>query len=191
MNIIEEVQKASGQAPVQKMDPNTQEPQDEERNQSSQLSQAAIPVILTGLYKYTRSEKNAQNILSGNNSTNTTWTDEIFGAQSDEVVSQVASYAQVSNVKAESAMDDAAQSAMHVVQNTLGSNATAAQVSGFFKDNRSEILKHLPAALQLGYLIDDNTIDDRTNKMEGPLSGIMHTFEKIFSDSDANDSSKQ
>ena len=191
MNLIEEVQKASGHASIQKVDPNTQAPENEYGSQALQLSQAATPVILTGLYKYTRNEDNAQNILRGNNSTNTTWTDEIFGAQSDEVVSQVATYAHVSNDKAELAMDDAAQGAIQVVKNSLGSDATAAQVSDFFKDNRSDILQHLPAALQLGYLIDDNTIDDRTNKMEGPMSGIMHTFEKIFSDSDANDSSKQ
>ena len=191
MNLIDEVQKASGHAPVQKVDPNTQAPQNTDAGMSAQLSQAAIPVILTGLYKYTRNADNAQNILRGNNSTNTTWTDEIFGSQSDQIVGQVASYAHVGNNTAEAAMDDAAQGAMQVVKNSLGAEATSAQVSDFFKDNRSEILKRLPAALQLGYLINDNTIDDRTNKMEGPMSGIMHTFEKIFSDSDANDSSKQ
>ena len=191
MNLIDEVQKASGYAPVQKMDPNTQAPQEENESSSSRLAQAATPVILTGLYKYTRSEEKALNILRGNNSTNTTWTDEIFGEQSDAVVNQVALYAHVSNNKAEVALDDAAQAALKVVKNNLGGKATAAQVSDFFKENRTEILQHLPGALQLGYLIDDNTIDDRTNKMEGPMSGIMHTFEKIFSDSDANDSSKQ
>ena len=191
MNLIDEVQKVSGQAPVQKIDPNSQEPNTEDRSQLTLLSQAAIPVILTGLYKYTRSEEHAENILRGNNSTNTTWTDEIFGDQSDAIVTHVASYAHVSNDRAEAAMDDAAQGAMQVVKKGLGDKATAAQVAGFFKDNRNEILKHLPAALQLGYLINDNTIDDRTHKMEGPMSGIMHTFEKLFSDSDANDSSKQ
>lgn len=191
MNIIEEIQRVAGGTSVQKVDPNTQEPVGQKENQTSQLSQAAIPVILTGLYKYTRTEANAKNILSASNATNTTWTDEIFGDQSDAIVSQVASYAHVSSEHAEAAMDDAAQDAIKVANNNLGSKATAAQVSDFFKDNRNEILKHLPAALQLGYLINDNTIDDRTNKMEGPMSGIMHTFEKIFSDSDANDSSKQ
>ncbi len=191
MNLIEEVQKASGHVTVQKIDPNTQAPQNEDTATTSLLAQAAVPVILTGLYKYTRTEDNAQNILRGNNSTNTTWTDEIFGSQSDDVVSQVASYAHVTNDKAEGAMDAAAQGAIQVVNKGLGEKATPAQVSQLFKDNRTEILKYLPPALQLGYLINDNTIDDRTNKMEGPMSGIMHTFEKIFSDSDANDSSKQ
>jgi len=191
MNIIQEVQKATGQAPVQKVDPNTQMTVTENAGQSSALSQAVIPTILTGLYKYTRSEENAQNILRGNNSTNTTWTDEIFGAQSDEVVSHIASYAHVSNDKAEAAMDDAAKTTISVINNALGDKATAASIADIFKDNRSEILKHLPAELQLGSLINDNTVDDRSNKMEGPMSGLMHTFEKIFSDSDANDSSKQ
>ena len=191
MNIIEEVQKASGHATVQKIDPNTQAPKAQNESLPSQLSQAVVPVILTGLYKYTRSEEHAKNILRGNNATNTTWTDEIFGNQSDDIVSHVASYAHVGKEQAETAMDDAAQGAMRVTKDKLGNNATAAGVSNFFKDHRSEILKHLPAALQLGYLINDNTLDDRTNKMEGPMSGIMHTFEKLFSDSDANDSSKQ
>ncbi len=191
MNIIEEVQRAVGGETVQKIDPNIQQPAVKYESQSSQLSQAAIPVMLTGLYKYTRNEANAQNILRGNNSTNTTWTNEIFGDQSDAVVSQVALYAHESNDSARTAMNDAAKGAMKVVKSNVGTDATAAQVSDFFKENRNEILKHLPPSLQLGYLIDDNTIDDRTNKMEGPMSGIMHTFEQIFSDSDANDSSKQ
>ncbi len=191
MNIIEEVQKASGYAPVHKVDPNTQTPLSEGAGQAAQLSQAAIPAILTGLYKYTRREENAQNIVRGANPTNTTWTDEIFGAKSDEIVRHVASYAHVSNEKAELAMDDAAKAAIQVAHNALGKDASAARIAGFFKDNRSEILMHLPASLQLGYLINDNTVDDRTNKMEGPVSGLMHTIEKFFSDSDANDSSKQ
>ncbi len=191
MNIIEAVRTASGHAPVQKVDPNTQAPVNEPAGQQTQLSQAAIPTILTGLYKYTRHEENAENILRGNNSTNTTWTDEIFGNKSTEIIQHIASYAHVSNEKAESAMDEAAQGAIKVVKQALGDGATAAKVAGFFKDCRSEILKHLPASLQLGYLINDNTVDDRTNKMEGPVSGLMHTIEKIFSDSDANDSSKQ
>jgi hypothetical protein len=32
--------------------------------------------------------------------------------------------------------------------------------------------------------LQDETIDDRTNKMEGPISNLMHNIEKGFSSAD-------
>lgn len=53
----------------------------------------------------------------------------------------------------------------------------------FFAEQRSNILKHLPVELHAGELLSDPAMDDKTNKMEGPMSGMMHTVEKIFSSS--------
>jgi hypothetical protein len=39
----------------------------------------------------------------------------------------------------------------------------------------------LPPALQMGDLLNDNTMDDRTNKMEGPISSMMHSIENKLS----------
>jgi hypothetical protein len=33
----------------------------------------------------------------------------------------------------------------------------------------------------MGYLLGDESMDDRTNKMEGPISSFMHTIEDKFS----------
>ena len=38
------------------------------------------------------------------------------------------------------------------------------------------------AALHLGKLLDNPNMDDRTNKMEGPVSSFMHKIENIFSE---------
>ena len=54
-------------------------------------------------------------------------------------------------------------------------------VSAFFSAQRSNILKHLPVELNMGEYLKDPSVDDRTNKMEGPMSDMMHTIEKIFS----------
>ena len=54
-------------------------------------------------------------------------------------------------------------------------------IAQIFEDNRSNILMHLPATIGMGSIVDDTTIDDNTNKMEGPMSNLMHLFEKIFS----------
>jgi hypothetical protein len=44
-------------------------------------------------------------------------------------------------------------------------------------------LIYLPGYLQIGQALRDETLDDRTNKMEGPVSGFMHSVEKVFSSS--------
>jgi hypothetical protein len=35
--------------------------------------------------------------------------------------------------------------------------------------------------MQLGRLLEDDSLDDRTNKMEGPISNFMHSIENKFS----------
>ena len=32
----------------------------------------------------------------------------------------------------------------------------------------------------MGEALEDNSLDDRTNKMEGPVSSIIHNIEKAF-----------
>ena len=191
MNLIEEMQKATDHWPVEKVDPNTQAPKDELKDYKDLLPQSVIPVALLGLYHYTRSADNANTLVGGNISSDTNWKGKLYGYHSDEVVNSISSYAQAPLEITESALNHATNTAIKVINDAFGSNATDTPVATVFKDNRSNILQHLPAALQIGVIINDTTIDDRTNKMEGPMSGIMHAFEKIFSDSDANDSSKQ
>jgi hypothetical protein len=40
---------------------------------------------------------------------------------------------------------------------------------------------YLPAALQIGVLLNDDTLDDATNKMEGPISSLMQKIGAAFS----------
>ena len=58
---------------------------------------------------------------------------------------------------------------------------TAEKIRLFMSSQRHNILVHLPAALQLGDFLHDNAMDDRTNKMEGPVSNVMHTIENKLS----------
>ena len=67
----------------------------------------------------------------------------------------------------------------YVVNNLKHQDAKS--LINFFTNQRTQILTRLPAALNMGELLQDSTIDDQTNKMEGPMSGLMHGIEKIFS----------
>ena len=66
INLVESIQKNLGFQPLQKIDPNTQEVKKPE-NMSAQdyLPQAAIPVVLLGLYKFSCTEEGNAELLRG------------------------------------------------------------------------------------------------------------------------------
>jgi hypothetical protein len=63
----------------------------------------------------------------------------------------------------------------------LDANADIKAVKTFFLNQRNNILPYLPTELNLGELLEDNTIDDNTNKMEGPISSLMNSIGSAFS----------
>ena len=68
------------------------------------------------------------------------------------------------------------------------SNATATNEDDNFKtlltSQRHEILRYLPGKLKIGDLLNDESLEDNTNKMEGPVSSLMHKIENAFSSAD-------
>lgn len=181
INIVEEVQKKMGYEPLQKVDPNTQEPLTTETFTSpvSALAQAAIPAVLAAIYKKSKTPEDVDDIMRVRNSTN--YLPNLFGDNADRAIQAVATYSKVTNTEAGSAMQQIAVTALQVLHTEV-KDPTPAAVGNFMKGQRDNILHYLPASLQMGKQLDDDTIDDRTNKMEGPVSGLMHTIEKIFSD---------
>jgi hypothetical protein len=51
----------------------------------------------------------------------------------------------------------------------------------FFSNQRNNILLYLPAELKMGELLHNDTLDDNTNKMEGPVSSLMQSIGSAFS----------
>src|ERR1700740_1143227 len=63
-NFVETIQRDLGFPPLQKIDPNIQETKEKVPNQSQRkLAQAAIPAVLTALYKLTRTDDGCGLIL--------------------------------------------------------------------------------------------------------------------------------
>jgi hypothetical protein len=52
--------------------------------------------------------------------------------------------------------------------------------------NKPDTLLYLPPSLDLGTIFKNNNLDDRTGKMEGPISSLMHSVEKAFNTSGSN-----
>ena len=79
-------------------------------------------------------------------------------------------------------MEQVAEVALHVILTECSSN-NPQEVIDFVALQRKNILQYLPASLRMGHLLGDNTLDDATRKMDGPVSGLAYSVERLFSDS--------
>jgi hypothetical protein len=180
-NLVETIQKNLDYPALQKIDPNIQETKDNVPRQSKQkLGQAAIPAVLTALYKFTRTDEDCESILSEKGSSD--WLGTLFENREKIAVDKVAHYAGVDPGEAETAMEDIADEAVRVLRKSTGNTVT--HIRTYMNDQRHNILVYLPAAMQFGDLLNDEALDDRTNKMEGPISSFMHKIENTLSKGD-------
>jgi hypothetical protein len=180
VNLSEVIQKNLGYPPLHKADPNSQEVKDSSKQpEINVLSQAAIPAVLTGLYRYVQTDEGAADFLRGDNSTD--WSDRIFNWDKNMAVRKIANYAGATTTTVEGVINDIANESVKVVKANLPANGGIKEVKLFFNDQRNVILSYLPAVLHVGDFLHDAELDDRTNKMEGPISTMMHNIGSAFS----------
>ena len=180
-NIIESIQANLGLAPLTKVDPNIQEAKDKQTNSGPEkLNQAAIPTVVAGIYRLTRTDEGCAVIQGSSNADS--WLDAIFEGNKAEVVEKVAHYANVPRDQASPVMESAAAEAISIIRNDKSATGTDAKsLREYMSQQRHNVLVYLPAAMQIGDLLNDNSMDDRTNKMEGPISNLMHKIENSLS----------
>jgi len=183
MNIIETIQKNLGFDTLKKIDPNTQETMGEETLiGNSAVAQAGIPAILIGIFNKLEETpdlnlfKTEQGKLLEN----------IFGKSTDTVITQVENYSKVSDKHIGQQLEHIASESVRVVKEGIGDNADEKHIRNFVAKNKPDTLLYLPPSLELGSILKNNNIDDRTGKMEGPVSSFMHKIEKAFNTSDSS-----
>lgn len=175
INLLDKVQQNLGYPPLKKIDPNTQTTGKEPHA----FSQAAIPAVLTALYKYVQSDKGAEEFLRGDSSTD--WVGKIFHDQLKDAVTKIKNYTENDIQHTTSRMNGIAIEAIKVVKENLPAGAGIKEVKSFFLNQRNNILPYLSPELKLGDLLKDDTIDDNVNKMEGPISSLMKGIGSAFS----------
>jgi hypothetical protein len=182
-NLIETIQKNLDLPALQKIDPNIQETKEKSlRSSQDKLAQAAIPGVLAALYKFTRTDDGCKAIISGDGYSD--WLGTFFEDKEKSAVDKVARYADVTAGETESIMENIADESVNTIKNSFKGKLTVNGIRTFMNDQRHNILVHLPAAMQMGDVLNDEALDDRTNKMEGPVSGFMHRIEKMLSKGD-------
>lgn len=183
INLVETIQKNLGFQQLQKIDPNTQEVKKPEAlSVQDYLPQAAIPVVLLGLYKFSCTEEGNAELIRGELQYKLLKT--IFGKNTQSVIDKVATYTGNTSEYTAQQMEIIAWEALHIIKDNISGEAKDSTIKSFLADQRHDILVHLPASLQIGEALQDDTIDDRTHKMEGPISNHMHWLEKFFPSTD-------
>lgn len=176
-NIIEAIQKNLAYPPLEKVDPNSQEIKGANKMSSAQkLPQAAIPSVLAAMIKYSDGNDGI-NLLTQNENAN--WLGTIYCGKEKDAVKKVADYAGTSSEEAERNMQDISNEAVRLVREAV-TTPDAEKLRSFMNSQRHTILSHLPAAMKMGDTLNEETFDDRTNKMEGPVSTFLHKIENII-----------
>ena len=183
IHLAETVQQSLGYAPLKKIDPNTQEVtvKDGVPDKHS-FAQAAIPSILTAFYKYIQTDEGAASFLQ--NKYPNEWVDHIFGDQSQEAIASIATYTNELKGDPVLLMNLIAEEVVTEVKKYLQEEADFKDLRLFFSNEKNNILLYLPAELNMGGLLDDETLDDQTNKMEGPISSLIQNIGTVFSTPD-------
>jgi hypothetical protein len=179
-SLVEFIQKKMGYPPLHKVDPVDHEVKgDAGLTTREKLAQSAISAVLASLYKFARTERGSRLILASDSQVS--WLDIILEDKEKWAVDKVAHYSGVSEKEAEENMRLIAVEAIQAIRESVAQHRTHEAVRKYMSDQRHSILVYLPAAMQLGSLLEDDSLDDRTNKMEGPVSNFMHTLESKFS----------
>ena len=186
INLLEKVQQNLHYPPVQKIDATTQQVNNGEPEiGEDRFSQVAIPAVLTGLYKLSATDEGAKEILKADYTTN--WVDKIFDKNNREVIENIADTLNKPKEVAVEQMNGIADEAIKLVQEELPVGATEKDVMQFFSNQVNNFLPFLTASLHMGEALNDTSLDDNTNKMQGPISSLMHSIGNAFSTPETKD----
>jgi hypothetical protein len=178
MNIVEEVQKNLGFDALKKIDPNTQQvPGDDLSIGNHALAQAGIPAVLLGILNRLELTPSLEELESGQTGS---LMEKIFGDSSQTVINRIEQYSKNTDKHSAQELEHIVSESLRVIRKKLGDQPGETVIRHFVAGNKQDILLYLPPSLELGTILLNNNLDDRTGKMEGPVSSFMHRLEKKF-----------
>ena len=187
INLLEELRNHLNLPPLKKVDPNTQQVElktDKERE--FRLMQAIAPAAVAGLYDCARSEAGLK-FLTGTSST-PDWLNLFFGKNAPEVKRNIENYTNNSPESVQTHFNSVSAELVKIIRENAGNKDRAASIRHIAGAQRDLFLPYLPAELRIGILLEDATMDDRMNKMEGPVSTFMHKMETVFTGQESKES---
>ncbi len=179
INLVESVQQKLNVGELQKIDPDTGKVPGTDKP-LNKFYQLAIPAVLTGLYSFTRLDDKNRNILSMSSDS---FLSSSFGESKESLTAKISDVSQTPVHEVHNKLEEIGEAAVGALKENLHPNPSDSDIKDFLTGQRHNILAYLDPGLQMGHYLQDDTIDDSTNKMEGPVSGLMHNIGQIFSGS--------
>lgn len=181
MNIPEQLQQTLNYPALQVIDATTGLP--ENATEFDELRQSVLITFLAGLYKATRTTEGA--FLISSQDTATALLSSIFVNEAD-ITEKIAVHTDQTVDTVKTKLAEVATGFLSIDAYKNGDAATSKDdnLKTLLTSQRHEILRYLPAKLKIGDLLNDESLDDNTNKMEGPVSSLMHKIENAFSSAD-------
>lgn len=177
-NIIDMIRKNLGFDELHKVDPNTQDIAAGLKTFGmTSVAQGTIPSVVCAICNHLETPGNREFIITGDSNN---WLKTIFGEKEDELLEKLSEYSNTTVIAVKGEAEHIANEAVRLVRVALPDVNHEHAIQNFAASTRREALQYLPASLQLGYLLNNNNLDDRTNKMEGPVSSLMHKLENQF-----------
>jgi hypothetical protein len=181
MHLVQTIQKNLGFSSLEKIDPNTQQtPGKDHLLGNNALAQAAIPAILLGIFNHLEQSPDLESLYT---EPPAGLLDRIFGKSSDVVVIKIEEYSKIKDKHIMQELEHITTESLRVMRENLGDNPGEGVVRRFIANNKRDVLLYLPPTLELGTVLSNNNLDDRTGKMEGPVSSFMHKMENTFNTS--------
>jgi len=179
INIVEAIQARLGTRSINKIDVNaTHQSETQHPAKTDEGMQAAAAAVLVALYRYGKTDEGAATLAAGGNRN---WLQTIFVNKEEVAIDRVSKYSANAIDDCRNVMTEIADESIQEVHRNVGNDATPEKVKTYISSQRHNILSYLPAELEMGKLLDDPVLDDRTNKMEGPVSSFLHWIEDFMS----------
>jgi hypothetical protein len=179
LNLLEQLRKNLDVPELKKVDPNTQEVKtNTDKEKEYRLMQAILPAVVAGVYDCARSAPGLE-FLAGN-STSPDYISLLFGVNAPEVQKNMEVYTGNSADSIRTHFNSVAAEAVKILRDTATGADRQVSIRNTMGTQRKLFLPYLPAELRVGSLLNDEAMDDRMNKMGGPVSGFMHRVENVF-----------
>lgn len=181
MNIVKELEKELNDNSMKLVDPNTMKAGKHEEQPNDMLfKRALICTALVGAYQFTQREDNAAVFIRSEEPRELL--SKMFNGKLKSIEERLYSFSHYRAENAREMLGMVLGKILAITRRELKNiNCTGERVKSFFTMQRSHILSYVPAALRMGELTSNNTLDDRVNKMHGPFSDFFHWMEDFLS----------
>lgn len=176
MNLTEIFAGYLGYDALQKVDPNTQDTHDGGVGHGP-LPKAVIPAVLAAFFNKATGP-DLDNLINSDKGKN--WPELLFGSNQHAIVQRITDYTGSGEVEVENQISKTAEGFINWFRTQPGEHK-AADMRRILDASKQNISSYLPASLHIGDSFNKSTLDDQSNKMEGPVSGLMHKIENLFS----------